>query len=78
MPGRSGTELARTLTEAAADLRVLFLCGYVDSEITERGPLSSGPELLPKPFTPEALAGRVRQVLDAPIPESGAAPGEGR
>jgi two-component system cell cycle sensor histidine kinase/response regulator CckA len=66
MPGRSGVELARALTEREPRLKVLFFSGYTNSAIAERGPLSPGPDLLPKPFTPESLSNKVRRVLDEP------------
>jgi PAS domain S-box-containing protein len=68
MPGKSGVELARDLTRDSPALKVLFLSGYADSAIAERGPLAPGPELLPKPCEPETLARTVRRVLDRATP----------
>ena len=44
---------------------MLFTSGYAQSAIVHHGQLDEGVELLAKPFTREALARRVRQVLDA-------------
>jgi two-component system cell cycle sensor histidine kinase/response regulator CckA len=45
-------------------LEVLYLSGYTDEAIAHHGVLQAGIELLHKPFTPDALARRVREVLD--------------
>jgi DNA-binding response OmpR family regulator len=47
---------------------VLFMSGYTGDAIALHGLLDGGPEFLQKPFTPTALARRVRQVLDGPSP----------
>ncbi|ULA65482.1 MAG: putative Histidine kinase [Nitrospira sp.] len=70
MPGMSGTELAQHLRILKSDLRVLFISGYADDVgIGAADPLS---DYLPKPFTPEALSQRIRQLLDlTPPPQNG-------
>jgi PAS domain S-box-containing protein len=64
MPGMSGPELAERLTVEYPALEVLYLSGYTDEAIAHHGVLRAGVELLHKPFTPDALARRVREVLD--------------
>ncbi|HUK22739.1 MAG TPA: ATP-binding protein [Gemmatimonadales bacterium] len=73
MPGSNGRELSRRLSEARPDLRVLFISGYADGTVTQHGILGPDIELLEKPFTPAALAHRVRETLDRPPRRSGAA-----
>jgi hypothetical protein len=65
MPGASGRELARQLAQSRPDTRVLYVSGYTDDAIVHHGMLEPGLAFLQKPFTPDALARKVRQVLDA-------------
>jgi two-component system, cell cycle sensor histidine kinase and response regulator CckA len=65
MPGASGRELARRLTESRPDTKVLYVSGYTDDAIVHHGMLEAGLNFLQKPFTPAVLARKVREVLDA-------------
>jgi CheY-like chemotaxis protein len=65
MPGASGRELARRLAESRPDTKVLYVSGYTDDAIVHHGILEPGLTFLQKPFTPAALAKKVREVLDA-------------
>jgi len=65
MPGISGRELARRLLATKDGLKVLFVSGYTNEAIHHRGLLEPGGAFLQKPFTGEALARKVRQVLDS-------------
>ncbi len=64
MPGASGPELARRLVAGRPDLRVLFVSGYTDQAMASERILEPGASFLQKPFTPDTLARKVRDVLD--------------
>ncbi len=66
MPEMNGRQLADRLTVARPDLAVLFMSGYTGAALGGRGEIAefSG-QLLQKPFTPDGLNRRVREVLDA-------------
>jgi PAS domain S-box-containing protein len=64
MPKMSGRELADRLRDCRENLKVLFVSGYTDSAIVHHGILEPGTVFLQKPFTPEQLATKVREVLD--------------
>jgi CheY-like chemotaxis protein len=57
--------LAQKVVIEYPELRVLFLSGYTDSVVLQQGLLDPGSFFLQKPFTPAALAHRVREALDA-------------
>ncbi len=67
MPEMSGREVERRLAEAGHAARVLFMSGYSDDAILQHGVLETGVAFLQKPFTPDSLARKVREVLDAPV-----------
>ena len=46
-------------------MRVLYMSGYADDAVVNQGVLEPGMAVLQKPFTPDALAWKVREVLDA-------------
>lgn len=64
MPGISGRELADRLCEERPALQALFMSGYTDNAIVHHGVLDPGIAYIQKPFTPRALAAKVRGVLD--------------
>ena len=66
MPGMDGWTLARTLREEDPELRVVFISGYSDGFITRHGIQEESIDLLPKPFRRDALARKIREVLDRP------------
>ena len=68
MPGMSGPDLVAQLTERRPGLRVLFVSGYSENDISDQGIIHPGIQFLEKPFTPNALARKVREVLDEPLP----------
>jgi two-component system, cell cycle sensor histidine kinase and response regulator CckA len=66
MPGINGGMLVERLAVKRPALRVLFMSGYTDDDLLRRGIVDPRMAFLPKPFTPEALASKVREVLDGP------------
>lgn len=63
LPKLSGPEIAYQLAKARPDVKVLFTSGYTDRAIVENGILESGIPFLQKPFGPDSLARKVREVL---------------
>jgi len=67
MPETSGKEVADRLRELLPGLRVVFMSGYTDEAIVHHGVLDSNVEFIEKPFTPNALARKVREALDSEL-----------
>jgi two-component system, cell cycle sensor histidine kinase and response regulator CckA len=65
MPGMSGHELAMTLRDRRPELKVLYISGYSDDEVLQRGIGAREGGFIRKPFAAEDLVRRVRAVLDA-------------
>jgi CheY-like chemotaxis protein len=73
MPEMSGSQLVAEVLKARPGIRVLFMSGYTDDEVMRRGVIDGQTAFLQKPFTPDMLAHKVRDVLDlqAVIGDSG-------
>ena len=65
MPLMGGKAMAEWLKTSNPDLKVLFTSGYIHETIDLQGVLNAGVEFLPKPYTPVALAYKVREMLDS-------------
>jgi PAS domain S-box-containing protein len=70
MPEIGGRELAEQLRRIHPELPVLFMSGYTDDEVIRRGLLERGATFLEKPFSPELLARKVFQMLEANHPRA--------
>ena len=64
MPGMSGTDLAEKLQSIRPETRVIYMSGYTDNAIVNHGILRKGINFIEKPFSPESLGRKVREVLD--------------
>jgi CheY-like chemotaxis protein len=80
MPGMGGRELADLLRAREPHLKVLFQSGYTDDAVVRYGVVHAEVTFLQKPFTPQALAEKVRQALDHPqvnLPDSAESSADG-
>ena len=64
MPDMDGPELVRHLSTIRPDTRTLFMSGYMDDTLGERGILSTNANFIQKPFSPGTIAQRIREILD--------------
>jgi two-component system cell cycle sensor histidine kinase/response regulator CckA len=69
-PGLSGPMVADRIVESQPGLPVLFMSGYDRTNVVQSYVLGKGYALLTKPFTPEQLAKKVRDVLDSHAPSA--------
>jgi len=65
MPGANGRQLYERLAQSSPDLKVIYTSGYTDNAILHHGVLEEGLPFVQKPFDANALAQKVRDVLDA-------------
>ena len=64
MPGRSGLVLADALSARYPRMKVVYMSGYTNEAIVDRGALDPSVAFIGKPFTLRALASKVRDALD--------------
>ena len=67
LPRTGGREIARQVSRLLPEIKVLFTSGYSDRAFVENGMLESGMAFMAKPFTPEELLRKVREVLETPF-----------
>ena len=64
LPGLNGRQLADQARLTRPDLRVLFITGYAENAALASGFLEPGMEMITKPFPVDALASRIRQMIE--------------
>jgi len=64
MPKISGKEVAKRLQPLYPHMKVIYMSGYTGNAIAHHGVLAPGLNFIEKPFSPEALARKAREVLD--------------
>jgi CheY-like chemotaxis protein len=64
LPQMSGPEMALALADRHPEIPVLYISGYADDAIVHHGILDPGTHFVEKPFTPELLLRKIRQILD--------------
>ncbi|HEX7052096.1 MAG TPA: PAS domain-containing protein [Longimicrobiales bacterium] len=65
MPDLAGPELVESLAPLRPEMRVIFMSGYADHEVVRRGVLEYRAGFIGKPFSPDSLSRKVREILDA-------------
>ncbi|MGN7160525.1 PAS domain S-box protein [Sphingomonas sp. SAFR-052] len=66
LPGLNGRQLADAARDRRPDLKVLFMTGYAENATIANGFLEPGMEMITKPFAIDALATRIRAIIEAP------------
>jgi two-component system, cell cycle sensor histidine kinase and response regulator CckA len=66
MPGESGRTVGDWVARNKPKTKVIYMSGYTDDAISRHGVLEPGAQFLQKPFSPEALARKIRQSLSLP------------
>ena len=65
MPGMKGRELVERLAKLRSGIKVLYMSAYTEDAAINIGVLSPGTAFIEKPFSPDDLANKVREVLSA-------------
>lgn len=63
IPDMTGPELVRELQPSRPAMKVLFISGFADAAVASEGLLDAEAAFLPKPFSPDTLARKVREIL---------------
>lgn len=63
MPGMNGVQVAAKVLELSPEVRVFYMSGYADRELVGQGLLDPETHFLQKPFTPQELGGRIKEIL---------------
>jgi signal transduction histidine kinase len=64
LPGMNGRAFAELLGKTRPGIKVLFVSAYTEDVVTHHGELPTGIHFLQKPFTQDALCGKVREIID--------------
>ena len=64
MPGTTGEDIVQKWQSMAPGMKVLYMSGCTDGDMVRHGVLRDGLNFIAKPFSPDGLAAKVRQVLD--------------
>jgi CheY-like chemotaxis protein len=64
MPQMGGRELAEKLRSKLPDIKILFTSGYTDDAVVRHGVIEADTNFIQKPFSPENLAEKIREILD--------------
>jgi PAS domain S-box-containing protein len=64
MPEMGGRELAEKLVDRLPDLKIVFTSGYSDDAVVRHGVIETNSNFIQKPFTPESLTRKIRELLD--------------
>jgi len=86
MPEMNGRDLVEKLAPIRPSMAIIYMSGYTDTVVVHQGGLDPGAAFLQKPFTPSALLGKIRHLLDTrrdghvreAQPHRGADPGDTR
>ena len=71
MPEMGGRELGDRVSDGYPDVPILYMSGYTGEDVVQRGLLAPGAPFLAKPFTPEALGRKVRELIDRRLASAG-------
>ena len=63
MRDMNGREVARQIIQLRPEARILFMSGYTADVIAHHGVLDADVEYLQKPFTPDSLSRKIREIL---------------
>lgn len=66
MPDVNGAKLADEVRRRRPGMRILFTTGYTRNAVVHNGVLDAGVEMIGKPFTVDALATKIRAILERP------------